>query len=84
MVHDIAVGVLADMSVHQPGFVPLDFAESFLELNFPVARRLDLCAGEHQAGFHSVRKGVVVGGGAVIAQDFDFAVHAWNRCCVKG
>ena len=54
VIHDVAVRVLADVGVHQPGLVCRDFAEGVLELDLAVAGRLDLGSGEDQTGLNAV------------------------------
>jgi ferrous iron transport protein B len=49
----VAVRILADMGVHQPGFVALHICISVFELNSATSGRLHLGSGEGHAGLKS-------------------------------
>jgi len=82
VIHDVAVGVLADVGVDEPGFGAAlgsgELAESVFKLDFAVASGLHLGSGENQTGFEAVGEVVVVSRGAVVAEDFDARFHARN------
>ncbi len=83
MVHDVAVRVLADVGVAEPRFIAGDFGKGILQLDLAVARSFDFGAGKDQSGFDAIRKIVMMTGGPVIAQDFDFRFHVRNPNCVN-
>ena len=60
-------------------FVLADFAVGVLELDFAVFGGFDFGAAQDQSGFDTVRERVVVAGGAVVAEDFDFFFHGWTE-----
>ena len=86
MVLAVAVRILADVGVHEPGLVVLNHGEGFFELDLAVLGGLDLGAGEYHAGLEALHQEIVVACLPVIAQDFDggvfvsqdFGLHAPN------
>jgi len=48
VVHDVAVGVLSDVGVAEPGFVVADFAVGVFELDFAVFGGFDFGAAEDE------------------------------------
>src|ERR1035441_8004315 len=70
----VAVRVLADMGVEQPGFVAQDAGVGFLELDFAVLGGLHLGAGEHHAALEALQQEIVVEGLPVIAEDLESGV----------
>jgi hypothetical protein len=71
------------MSVAEPGFVASDFGEGVLQLDLAVARSFDFGAGKDESRFDAIGKIVIMTGGPVIAQDFDFRFHVRNPNCVN-
>ncbi len=67
VIFPIAVRILADVRVEQPGFVFLHFGEAVLELDAAVLGRFDLGSTQSQACFQPFQKVVVVPGMAVVA-----------------
>jgi len=72
------------MGVHQPSLVARDFAIGVLELDLAAAGGFDLCSGENQARFHSVREEIVVPSRPVVAQNLNFGFHEAYPNSVKG
>src|ERR1017187_7787646 len=70
----VAVRVLADVRVDQPGFVVADLGVSVLELNIAVLDRLHFRAGQDQARLESLHQEVVVPRLPVVAEDFSGCV----------
>ena len=68
MIFPIAMRILADVRVQQPGLIPGDFGEAVLQLDPPVLGRLNLGSGERKSGFEPLQQVIVVGGVTVIAQ----------------
>lgn len=62
--------VLGDVAILQPDFAAADFGVGLAEGAFAFAEGLDLSAGQDHAGFELVQDEVVVGGGAVLGDDF--------------
>ena len=62
MVHDVAVGVLADVRVQQPHLVIVDFGVAFFQLDFSAFGRFDLSTGQHNARFIAIQQKEVVSG----------------------
>src|ERR1022692_1388373 len=70
----VAVGVLADVRVEQPGLVAQHAGVGFLELYFAVLGRLHLGAGEHHAALEALQQEIVVEGLPVVAEDLERGV----------
>ena len=69
MIFAIAVRIVADMRVHQPRFITLNFGKAFLELNFTVLGRLNLSSRENYSRLIPLGEVVVMASLAVVAQD---------------
>src|SRR6185312_6227230 len=65
VVHDVAVGEVADVHVQQEGFAVLEQTVGVFEVRFAFADALDLGAAEGDAGLEFVGKEVVETGGTI-------------------
>lgn len=71
VVHDVAMRILPDVGVHQPGFVARYLAERILQLDLAVASGLHLGSTQDQPRLHSVREEIEMSGLPIVTEDFD-------------
>jgi hypothetical protein len=65
VIEDVAMLVGADVGVEQPKLAVFHQSVGILEVDLPFAGRLDLGAGEDDAGLEFLQQEVIVGGGAI-------------------
>src|SRR5579884_2177583 len=78
MIFAVAVRILADVGVDQPGFLTDYFSEGVLELNLALARRFHLGSGEGKTGFITLEQMIIVPGVPVITENFDAFRHRFR------
>ena len=79
----IAVRVLADVRVEQPGFVTRHFREAVLELNPAALGSFHFGSGKSDAGFEAFEQMVIMSGMSIVAQDFDSRFHGPPAFCIQ-
>src|ERR1700733_11171395 len=79
MVLAIAMRILADVCIEQPGLVVLHLGKAIFELDSAILGGLDLRAGEGQSSFKPFEQVVVMPGMAVIAQDLDSRLRCFDN-----
>ena len=62
MVHKVTVGVLADMSVHEPRLILAYLGVTLFELYFARFGSLDLSTREDQSGLVAIEQEIIVAG----------------------
>ncbi len=74
VVGPIAVRILADVRVEQPGFIAFNRAVAFLELHLAGFGGFDFRSRQNHAGFEALHQEVIVPRLPVVAQDFEMEV----------
>ena len=70
MVHDIPMGVRADMAIQEEDFGILYYDITVFEIGLAVTQGFDLSAGEQDACLKGLFNGIVVKGLSVLRYDF--------------